>query len=75
VHANGLLARRQLDLGHIEAASQTWHTFLDDYVSISSARGDEHFRVLRGGLRAHRGNRAVRQLQQRADEVARQKAA
>ncbi|MEV7779078.1 hypothetical protein [Kitasatospora sp. NPDC088351] len=75
VHANGLLARRQMELGHIEAACATWDTFLDDYVTISSVRGDEHFRALDAALPAHLGNRTVRQLHQRTGEVARQKAA
>ena len=73
VHANGLLARRQMELGHVEAACATWDTFLDDYVTISSVRGDEHLRALRQGLTPHLTNRVVRQLDQRSGEVARQK--
>ncbi|MFF8772010.1 hypothetical protein [Kitasatospora sp. NPDC015120] len=75
VHGTGLLARRQMELGHIEAACTTWDAFLDDYVTISSVRGDEHFRALNNALPAHLSTRAVRQLLQRTREVARQKAA
>ncbi|WP_327676737.1 hypothetical protein [Kitasatospora sp. NBC_00458] len=75
VHANGLLARRQTELGHVEAACATWHAFLDDYVTLSSVRGDEHFRALGTSLASRPGPGAVLRLRQRADEVARQKAA
>ncbi|MFE4970947.1 hypothetical protein ACFRAR_02375 [Kitasatospora sp. NPDC056651] len=75
VHGNGLLARRQMELGHVEAACATWDTFLDDYVTISSVRGDEHFRALDASLPTHAANRTVRRLHQRTREVARQKAA
>ncbi|MFF2661547.1 hypothetical protein ACFVUH_29805 [Kitasatospora sp. NPDC058032] len=75
VHANGLLARRQSELGHIEAACETWHGFLDDYVTLSSARGDEHFRALGAALPGHAQIPAVRRLRQRTHDVARQKAA
>ncbi|MET8983314.1 hypothetical protein ABZX85_47905 [Streptomyces sp. NPDC004539] len=36
-HANGLLAQRQLEVGHLEAACATWDAFLDDYATLSSA--------------------------------------
>lgn len=75
VHGNGLLARRQMELGHIEASCATWGAFLDDYVTISSVRGDEHFRALGQALSAHAASRTVRQLRQRTDEVALLKAA
>ncbi|MFJ8478187.1 hypothetical protein [Kitasatospora sp. NPDC094011] len=75
VHGNGLLARRQMELGHVDAACATWDAFLDDYVTISSVRGDEHFQTLNKALPAHAASRTVRQLHQRTHEVARQKAA
>ncbi|MFJ3217419.1 hypothetical protein ACIPLC_16040 [Kitasatospora sp. NPDC086801] len=74
VHGNGLLARRQMELGHVEAACATWNTFLDDYVTISSVRGDEHFQALGKSLPARATSRTVRQLHQRTREVAGQKA-
>ncbi|MFJ9694742.1 hypothetical protein [Kitasatospora sp. NPDC101183] len=75
VHGNGLLARRQMEHGHVEAACVTWDVFLDDYLTISSVRGDEHFQALDRSLPAHASSRTVRQLQQRAREVAHRKAA
>ncbi|MFB6893490.1 hypothetical protein ACFCX4_29705 [Kitasatospora sp. NPDC056327] len=75
VHANGLLARRQLKLGHVEAACGTWHEFLDDYVTLSSVRGDEHFRALESALPARTSVPAVRALQHRVRDVALRKAA
>ncbi|MHA6762406.1 hypothetical protein [Streptacidiphilus sp. PAMC 29251] len=74
VHANGLLAQRQLELGHVEAACATWQTFLDDYAFVSSVRGDDHFQTMRSSLRPYRQNRAVRDLNERARTVAQQKA-
>ncbi|MBT2383155.1 hypothetical protein [Streptomyces sp. ISL-11] len=73
VHSNGLLAQRQFDLGHVEAACATWHAFLDDYVQLSSARGDEHFDTMRRRVRQYATTRAVRELAERAGEVARAK--
>ena len=70
VHANGLLAQRQLELGHVEAACATWQVFLDDYAFVSSARGDDHFQTMRIRIRPHRQTRAVRELDERARAVA-----
>ncbi|MEW9521296.1 hypothetical protein AB0F14_32530 [Streptomyces tubercidicus] len=75
LHANGLLARRLLAMRHVEESCETWARFLDDYTGTASARGDEHFAALWEGLRPHRQLPAVRQLSDRAREVARLKAA
>lgn len=64
VHANGLLAQCQWELGHVEQACQTWDRFLDDYTVLSTARGDEYFGVLRRSVRSV-SSRLVRQLDQR----------
>ncbi|MXM68311.1 hypothetical protein GR925_34035 [Streptomyces sp. HUCO-GS316] len=74
-HANGLLAQRQLEIGHLEAACETWGTFLDDYAALSSARADEHFVIMRRGIRPYLSNPRARELHERARELARQKAA
>jgi len=74
-HANGLLAQRQLEVGHLEAACATWDVFLDDYATLSSARADEHFDIMRRRIRPHLGNARARELNERAAELARQKAA
>ncbi|MYS23408.1 MULTISPECIES: hypothetical protein [unclassified Streptomyces] len=73
VHANGLLAQRQLELGHLDAACATWGRFLDDYEQVSSSRGDEHFDTMRTRIRPHRKSPSVRTLEQRAREVAARK--
>ncbi|MEV6956236.1 hypothetical protein [Streptomyces sp. NPDC051183] len=69
LHAYGLLAQRQLSIGHVEAACESWGRFLDDYEVLSSARGDEHFEVMTLRLRAHGSVRAVRDLKERAQVV------
>ncbi|MEU8569304.1 hypothetical protein AB0C51_13250 [Streptomyces pathocidini] len=73
-HANGLLAQRQLEMGHLEEACATWHRFLDDYASLSSVRADEHFGIMRRRIRPHLANAHARELDARGGEVARQKA-
>ncbi|SEG55763.1 hypothetical protein SAMN05216223_106228 [Actinacidiphila yanglinensis] len=70
VHALGLLAQRQLELGHLDAACATWSTFLSDYEQVSSSRGDEHFDGMRRMLRSHRTSRSVRELAERVRRVA-----
>ncbi|MGW6918277.1 hypothetical protein ACWGB8_31365 [Kitasatospora sp. NPDC054939] len=65
-HANGLLAQRQLEVGHVERAAATWHAFLDDYETLSSARADDHFRQMLSGIRPYTGNTRVRELNERA---------
>ncbi|MFJ3834429.1 hypothetical protein ACIPY6_02810 [Streptomyces sp. NPDC090054] len=69
LHAYGLLAQRQLAIGHVEAACESWDRFLDDYEALSSARGDEHFEVMNLRLRPHSSVRAVRDLRERAQLV------
>ncbi|GAA2715203.1 MULTISPECIES: hypothetical protein [Streptomyces] len=74
LHANALLAQRQFELGHVDAACATWHVFLDDYVQLSTARGDEHFATMRRRIQPYAKVRTVRELGERAREVARAKA-
>ncbi|MFI5979295.1 hypothetical protein ACIBEA_00310 [Streptomyces sp. NPDC051555] len=69
LHAYGVLAQRQLSIGHVEAACESWSRFLDDYEALSSARGDEHFEVMNLRLRPHGSIRAVRDLGERAQLV------
>ncbi|GAA2925324.1 MFS transporter [Streptomyces thioluteus] len=73
-HSHGLLAQRQFELGHLDAACAAWHAFLDDYVQLATSRGDEHFATMRRRIAPHGRARAVRELARRADEVARAKA-
>lgn len=74
-HANGLLAQRQLEMGHLEVACATWNRFLDDYASLSSSRADEHFDIMRSRIRPHLSNRYARDLNERASDLALQKTA
>ncbi|MEU9100781.1 hypothetical protein [Streptomyces sp. NPDC048361] len=74
VHFYGVLAQRQLEYGHLDAACDSWARFLEDYEHVSSARGDEHFDTMRLRLKPHKNARAVRQLGPRINEVARLKA-
>jgi tetratricopeptide (TPR) repeat protein len=70
VHANAVLAQRQFEHGHIEEACTTWNTFLDDYVMLSTARGDEHFDTMRRRIAPYRTSRTARSLAERACQVA-----
>ena len=60
---------------HVEAACETWATFLDELVTIASARGDEHLSTMLKELPAYRKVAGVRDLEERARQVARLKAA
>ncbi|MFD0148704.1 hypothetical protein ACWGQ4_01210 [Streptomyces sp. NPDC055721] len=75
VHAHGVMAARQWELGLVEAACETWERFLDDYTALSTARGDEHFGVLRKHVASQSKSRVVRALGERARVVAEQKTA
>ncbi|TMU94355.1 hypothetical protein [Streptomyces sp. DASNCL29] len=75
VHCLGVIAQRQMAMRHIEAACATWNEFLDEHQMISSARGDEHLRNLRTGLKPYASLPAVRSVAERAREVAHLKAA
>ena len=70
VHSNAVLAQRQFELGHVDAACVTWTAFLDDYAQLSTSRGDEHFDTMRRRVGPHGKVRAVRELRSRAREVA-----
>ncbi|MFE9405533.1 hypothetical protein ACFYNY_27965 [Streptomyces sp. NPDC006530] len=74
VHFYAVLAQRQLEYGHLDAACDSWTRFLEDYEHVSSARGDEHFDTMRRRLTPHKNARSVRQLAPRISEVAQLKA-
>ena len=73
--AFGAIAQRQMAMRHVEAACATWNEFLDEHQMISSARGDEHLRKLRTGLKPYASLPVVRSVAERAREVADLKAA
>jgi tetratricopeptide (TPR) repeat protein len=74
VHSYALLAQRQLALGHVDASAHSWGRFLGEYEQVSSARGDDHFETMRKTMRPHQKAYAVRELADRAREVAALKA-
>ncbi|WP_406493053.1 hypothetical protein [Streptomyces sp. NBC_00846] len=74
LHANAVLAQRQFEFGHIEEACASWEIFLDDYMVLSTSRGDEHFENMRKSLALYRKSRAVRGMGDRIRVVAARKA-
>ncbi|AEW95650.1 MULTISPECIES: hypothetical protein [Streptomycetaceae] len=70
LHCLGVIAERQFRMGHIEAACTTWAAFLDEHVTLSSARGDEHLKTMLKALPAHRDVAGVTELEERARHVA-----
>ncbi|MFE2038556.1 hypothetical protein ACFXBB_36110 [Streptomyces scopuliridis] len=70
VHFLAVLAQRQLELGHLEAACGSWWQFLEDYEHVSSARGDDHFETMQRRLKPYAKTQAVRRLRAKIDEVA-----
>lgn len=70
LHCLGVIAERQFRMRHVEAACKTWNTFLDEHVTISSARGDEHLKTIIKALPAYRNVRGAAELEERALHVA-----
>ncbi|TJZ42315.1 transcriptional regulator [Streptomyces piniterrae] len=66
VHRRGLLAERQLEVGHLEAACDTWHQALDDYPKVQSGRADDRIKTMFGLIRPHLKTAAARALHERA---------
>ncbi|MEU7568484.1 tetratricopeptide repeat protein [Streptomyces fradiae] len=60
------LAERQLELGHLEAACQTWSLALEDYPSLQSGRADERIRTMHSRIRPFVKNHSARDLFERA---------
>ncbi|NXY99154.1 hypothetical protein HYE82_33210 [Streptomyces sp. BR123] len=75
LHALGVIADRQMQMRHIEAATQTWAEFLDLHATLSSTRGDEHMKALQKGMAGYRRVPGVGDLLARATDVAQRKAA
>ncbi|MGA4849912.1 tetratricopeptide repeat protein [Streptomyces sp. G5(2025)] len=70
VRHRAMLAERQLEVGHLEAACDTWHQALDDYPMVQSGRADDRVRTMFGLLRPHLKNTTARDLYDRARTVA-----
>ncbi|MFF4188707.1 tetratricopeptide repeat protein [Streptomyces sp. NPDC001691] len=69
VHRRGLLAEHQLQVGHLEAACQTWHLALDDYPLVQSGRADDRMARMFALLRPYLKNATARDLYERAHTV------
>ncbi|WP_328695613.1 MULTISPECIES: tetratricopeptide repeat protein [unclassified Streptomyces] len=64
-----MLAERQLEIGHLEAACATWATALDSYPGIHSGRVDEQVRRIPSLLFPYRSNPVARQMYERSREL------
>ncbi|MFE0426244.1 tetratricopeptide repeat protein [Streptomyces sp. NPDC058953] len=61
-----MLAERQFQLGHLEAACHTWKAALDEYHLVQSGRVDERMRTMVRLVRPHTGNAYARDLHEQA---------
>ncbi|WP_059005716.1 hypothetical protein [Streptomyces specialis] len=66
VRCGALLAERQLELGHLEAACATWHGVLDDYPYLQSGYADERVATMKARLRPYLSNATARTLHERS---------
>ncbi|WP_330174197.1 tetratricopeptide repeat protein [Streptomyces sp. NBC_01498] len=66
---SSLLAERQLQIGHLEAACTTWNTILDEYPAIHSGRIDGQVRRIPSLLSPYRSNPLARQIYERSREL------
>ncbi|AXG78269.1 tetratricopeptide repeat protein [Streptomyces paludis] len=66
---SSLLAERQLQIGHLEAACATWESVLDKYPSIHSGRIDGQVAKIPSLLSRHRSNSIARQTFERSREL------
>ncbi|WP_338932663.1 tetratricopeptide repeat protein [Streptomyces netropsis] len=69
VRYDAMLAERQLQLGHLEAACATWDRVLDDYPLVQSGRADDRVATMKKLLRPHLHNGTARALHERARSV------
>ncbi|MFC9803586.1 tetratricopeptide repeat protein [Streptomyces bacillaris] len=66
---SSLLAERQLEVGHLEAACATWNAVLDEYPGIHSGRMDRQVAKIPSLLSPYRSNSAARQTSEHAREL------
>ncbi|MFE7623754.1 tetratricopeptide repeat protein [Streptomyces sp. NPDC057509] len=71
VKERAILAERQLAVGHLEAACQTWGLALDDYPLVNSGRIDKRMTDMFNLVRPHIRNHDAQALYQRARETVR----
>lgn len=68
---SALLAERQLEIGHLEAACSTWSSVLDGYPAIHSGRIDGQVKKIPSLLSPYQGNPLARQTTERAASLIR----
>ncbi|MBB5934317.1 transcriptional regulator [Streptomyces zagrosensis] len=71
----GLLAERQLEVGHLDAACATWSGVLDSYPAMHSGRVDDHVRTAVKLLSPYRTNSTARAIHERARAALAQRSA
>lgn len=71
VRQGAMLAERQLQLGHLEAACDTWGKVLDEYPLVQSGRCDERISHMFMLIKPHLKNHVARELHERASTVTR----
>jgi tetratricopeptide (TPR) repeat protein len=67
---SSLLAERQLEIGHLDAACATWSKVMDEYPTIYSDRLDRRIKKMFRLIRPHIKNATARHLYERARAVA-----
>lgn len=65
----GLTAERQLEIGHLEAACETWDAALDEYHLVQSGRCDERMREMVTLLSRYSSNKQASAVLERARAV------
>ncbi|QKW54629.1 tetratricopeptide repeat protein [Streptomyces buecherae] len=71
----GLMAERQLEVGHLDEACGTWSDVLDAYPTLYSGRADDRVRAAVELLAPHRKNATARVTHERARALLAQKSA
>ncbi|WP_078624382.1 transcriptional regulator [Streptomyces monomycini] len=61
-----IMAERQLEIGHLEAACETWGKVLDIYPHVRSGQCDHRIAVMREKIRPYLKNRLAHALYERA---------
>jgi tetratricopeptide (TPR) repeat protein len=61
-----MLAERQLQVGHLEAACATWRKVLEIFPMVQSGQCDQHFGNMVAGIRPYMKNPTARDLYERA---------
>ncbi|MQS38321.1 tol-pal system YbgF family protein [Streptomyces katsurahamanus] len=69
IRFSAMLAERQLEMGHLEAACKTWNQVLDDYPKMHSGRVDQQVSSIGSLLRPYRANAAARETYERSLQV------